>query len=498
MNKTIINTLLLSAPMLMVSMSACAHTADNSQSDVSKTTYIMPRGVVAVDFTPAAESTVNGVVSIKSYTKAGGNSRYQQDQASDPLFEFFFGPQYRRQQPQRDQEPQERQSGLGSGVILSTDGYIVTNNHVIDGANRLEVTLNDNRTFDATVIGTDPSTDIALVRIDATDLHVIPMADSDSLRIGEWVLAVGNPFGLTSTVTAGIVSAKARNISNLTQSYGSRRGIESYIQTDAAVNPGNSGGALVNLEGKLVGINTAIFSETGNYSGSSFAIPTSIIKKVVSDIKEYGTVQRAILGVEFTELTPAYAKEKNVTATNAGIVVARVVPGSAAAAAGIEADDIIIAIDNASTNNTAQMQESMARHRPGEKITVTVIRNNKKMTIPVTLQNSRGDTGITVVGDVSSLGCVITPLTADELKQLGRRSGVKVTKVTDGKFKNAGIREGFIIFDINNVNVQSAEDVSKLYDSIVQSDEYDHVMFITGKYPGGRKLYYAVDLDDHK
>lgn len=482
----------------MVSMSACAHSAtDVNPSQQGTTTYILPSSG-AVDFTPAAESTVNGVVSIKSYVKSGGNSRYQQEQMNDPLFEFFFGPQFRRQQPSGEQEPRERQSGLGSGVILSQDGYIVTNNHVIDGAQRLEVTLNDNRTFDAVVIGTDPNTDLALIRIDTSDLHVIPMADSDSLRVGEWVLAVGNPFGLTSTVTAGIVSAKARNISNLTQNYGSRRGIESYIQTDAAVNPGNSGGALVNLQGKLVGINTAIFSQTGNYSGSSFAIPTSIVQKVVGDIKEFGTVQRAILGVEFTELTPALIKEKKITATNSGIYVARVVPGSAAATAGLQADDIIIAIDNSTIGNTAQMQESMARHRPGEKINVTVVRDNKKAVFPVTLQNSRGDTGITVVGDVSSLGCVITPLSAEELKQLGRRSGVKVSKVNAGKFKDAGIRDGFIIFDINNVNVESADDISKLYDSIVQSDEYDHVMFITGKYPGGRKLYYAVDLDDHK
>lgn len=477
MNKSIINTLVATA-LLATTVFVVSVVPFKTQAQ-------------AVDFTTAAESTVNGVVSIKSYSTPSSQQQYQQG-ISDPFFEFFFGAQARRQQP--IEEPREKQTGLGSGVILTNDGYIATNNHVIDGAQRLEVTLNDNRTFDATIIGTDPATDIALIKIDADDLHVIPMGDSDGLKIGEWVLAVGNPFGLTSTVTAGIVSAKARNISNLTPGQG-RRGIESYIQTDAAINPGNSGGALVNLNGELVGINTAIFSHTGNYSGSSFAIPTSIVKKVVKDIKEYGTVQRAVLGVEFRELTPALARERNITGTNAGLVVMNVVPNSAAANAGIEPDDIIVAIDNATTTNTAQLQESMARHRPGEKITVSVIRDNKRQNISVTLQNSRGDTGVTVIGDVSDLGCIIKPLTSEELKSINRRSGVKIAKVNNGKFKNAGIRDGFIIFDINNIMVNSADDVKKVYDSIIGSDEYDHVMFITGAYPGGRKQYYAVDLD---
>ncbi|MDE6402947.1 MAG: trypsin-like peptidase domain-containing protein, partial [Muribaculaceae bacterium] len=348
MNKSIINTLvatvLLAGTITVVTaLPLKSQAVDKSQTTEKSQTVERSQ---AVDFTYAAESTVNGVVSIKSYTN---QSSRQQQEMSDPLFEFFFGPQARRQQPR--EEPRERQTGLGSGVILSADGYIATNNHVVDGAQRLEVTLNDNRTFDATVVGTDPSTDIALIKIDADDLHVIPMGDSDNLRIGEWVLAVGNPFGLTSTVTAGIVSAKARNISNLTPGQG-RRGIESYIQTDAAINPGNSGGALVNLDGQLVGINTAIFSQTGNYSGSSFAVPTSIVKKVVKDIKEFGTVQRAFLGVEFRELTPTIAREKNITATNAGLGVVNVQPNSAASEAGITPDYVIVAIDDAVTSNT--------------------------------------------------------------------------------------------------------------------------------------------------
>lgn len=496
MNKSIINTLCASMVVAIAASVSCANTSGNQAPQASSTDSRVRVSVPAVDFTNAAESTVNGVVSVKSYNTVNNNTRQRIPQGfDDPFLEFFFGPQYRRQQPQAEpQQPSERQSGLGSGVILSDDGYIVTNNHVIDGASRLEITLNDNRTFDATVVGTDPATDIALVKIEADNLHVIPMGDSDDLRMGEWVLAVGNPFGLTSTVTAGIVSAKARNISNLTQGQGSR-GIESFIQTDAAVNPGNSGGALVNLDGQLVGINTAIFSQTGNYSGASFAIPTSIVQKVVNDIKEFGTVQRAFLGISFREITPEFAKEKKLKDVNAGIFVGTVDPEGAAAEAGIKADDIIKAIDNAPTNNSAQLQEAMARHRPGEKINITVLRDGKEIVVPVTLRNSRGDTGITIQGDVSSLGVVIKSLSADELKKLNRRSGVKVEKVNNGKFKNAGIRDGFIIFDINNINVNSADDVKKVYDSIVASDEYDHVMFITGKYPGQRKQYYAVDLD---
>ena len=445
----------------------------------------------AIDFTQAAESTVNGVVSVKNYSTP--TVQYNQ-RMNDPILEYFFGPQFRGGNGgNQESQPRERLNGLGSGVILSTDGYIVTNNHVIEGADRLEVVLNDNRTLEATLVGTDPLTDIALIKVDADGLHVIPMGDSDLMKVGEWVLAVGNPFGLTSTVTAGIVSAKARSISNLTPGNNERR-IESYIQTDAAINPGNSGGALVNLDGQLIGINTAIFSQTGNYSGSSFAVPTSIVKKVVKDIKEFGTVQRAVLGIRCSELNPTIAKEHNITATNSGLVVGSIEEGSGAQEAGLKEYDVIVAIDNSPTNNMAQLQEIIARHRPGETVKLTVIRDNKSVESPVTLRNSRGDTKVTVAGSVASLGAVFKQLTPDELKSINRRSGVKVESVQDGKFKKAGIRDGFIIFDINNMPVNSASDVEKVYDAIVQSDEYDHVMFITGMYPGKRKQYFAVDL----
>ena len=318
------------------------------------------------DFTEAAESAVNGVVSIKSYATARQRQSYG-GYSGDPFFDFFFGTP-RQQQPRQQQgQQQEQPRGLGSGVILSQDGYIVTNNHVIEGADRLEVTLNDNSTYNARVIGTDPVTDVALIKISAEGLHVIPMGNSDDLRIGQWVLAVGNPFGFTSTVTAGIVSAKARGMGGNAQRRGTM-GIESYIQTDAAVNPGNSGGALVNTAGQLVGINTAIYSETGSYVGYSFAIPTSIVSKVVSDLKEYGSVQRAVLGITFMELTPQLAKEKGITAVNDGIFVAEVSDRSAAMEAGIKEGDVITAINGVATHNTAQLQGEISKYSPGDKI----------------------------------------------------------------------------------------------------------------------------------
>lgn len=452
------------------------------------------------DFVNAAESTVNGVVSIKSFaTQRGSNSYYgNQSPFNDPFFEFFFGGNGRRapQQRQQQAEPQERPMGLGSGVILNTEGYIVTNNHVIDGSDRLEVTLNDNRTFNATVIGKDPTTDLALIKIEADGLHVIPMGDSEAVRVGEWVLAVGNPFGFTSTVTKGIVSAKARNISQRSPRPNGSNGIESYIQTDAAVNPGNSGGALVNLNGELIGINTAIYSETGNFAGYSFAIPTSIVKKVVTDLKQYGTVQRAVLGVSYNELTADLVKEKNVTAVSAGILVREVVENSGAADAGIRENDVITEIDGMPAHNTAQLQEAIAKHRPGDKVKVTFYRDNKKQEVNVMLRNQRGNTEVTRSADFAELGCAFKSVPAETLRQLRLRSGVQVTGLKEGRFKAAGIKDGFIIQDINNSRVNSRDDVEKIYNAIMSDESgYDKVMFITGCYPTGRKVYYAVDLE---
>ncbi|MCM1109686.1 MAG: Do family serine endopeptidase [Clostridium sp.] len=483
-----------------VPMAADIRLAESTTDSGSDFLNVIQRPVENTDFTNAAESTINGVVSIKSY--ATPRSRYSNQQGGggdffmDP-FEFFFGQpsQPRRQQQPRNQQPdesQQQQLGLGSGVIVSADGYIITNNHVIDGAERLEVTLNDNRQFNATVIGTDPTTDLALVKIDATDLPVIPIGDSDNLRVGEWVLAVGNPFGFTSTVTAGIVSAKARSISSVAHTR--QMGIESYIQTDAAVNPGNSGGALVNLHGELVGINTAIYSQTGSYAGYSFAIPTSIVAKVMTDIKQYGAVQRAILGIVFRELTPALAKEKNITEVNEGVYVEEVVDRGSAKEAGILPGDVIVEINGVTIRNGAQMQEQIAKYRPGDKISVGYVRDGKQKKTNVTLLNNQGSTKITAAATLADLGCAFKKPSAETLQQLKISSGLQVTGLKDGKFKDAGIKDGFIILDINNARVASADDVENLYKEIMKSEEYDKVMFITGIYPTGRKMYYAVDL----
>ena len=445
----------------------------------------------ATDFTTAAENTINGVVSIKSFSTPRGYAGGGGNMFNDPFFEYFFGSP-RSNPRQQEQAPREQQRGLGSGVIISPDGYIVTNNHVIDEAERLEITLNDNRTFDATVIGTDPTTDLALIKIDAKDLPVIPMGDSEQLKVGEWVLAVGNPFGFTSTVTTGIVSAKSRSISST--SHSRPMGIEAYIQTDAAVNPGNSGGALGTLTGELIGINTAIYSQTGNYAGYSFAIPTSIVKKVVSDLRQYGTVQRAVLGVSIADLTAETAKEKGITAVTKGVYVAAVSERSSAREAGIREGDVITAVNGVTTDNTAQLQEQVAKYRPGDKIKVTYIRDNKSNTVDIKLLNTQGNTTVTKAGDFADLGCAFSKVDPSQLKQLGIDNGVRVAEVKDGVFADAGVRKGFIIVSINDSRVSSPEDVEKVYRSIMRGQGDEKLMILRGLYPTGKRGVYAVDL----
>lgn len=362
----------LAASVAAVAIALCAVSMVSSRSSSSAPAS-------QEEFITAAESAINGVVSVKCYATPSGRQYYDYD---DPFLEFFFG-----RAPQQPQQQEECTLGLGSGVIISEDGLIVTNNHVIEGADRLEITLNDNRCFDAEVIGTDPATDLALIKIDADDLHPIKMGDSEDLRVGEWVLAVGNPFGFTSTVTSGIVSAKGRNLSASTQ-HRVGASIESYIQTDAALNAGNSGGALVNLDGELVGINTAIYSQTGNYAGCSFAIPTTIVSKVVADIKDYGTVQRARLGIEFVELTPEIIRQEGIEGVNAGIYVARVGRRSAANEAGLSEGDVITSINGYPTHNIAQIQEAMAKCSPGQKATIEYYRDGSPLTRTVTLRSA--------------------------------------------------------------------------------------------------------------
>lgn len=476
--------------------------ATDAGYDANKTgalyTVGMSPAAVTTDFTQAAESTINGVVSIKSFATPRGysNGGYSNGGGffEDPFFEYFFGSPggNRRQQPRQQQESKEQQIGLGSGVILSADGYIVTNNHVIDDAERLEVALNDNRTYDATVIGADPVTDLALIKIDATDLPIIPLGDSEQLKVGEWVLAVGNPFGFTSTVTTGIVSAKGRSIPD--NGHGAKMSIESYIQTDAAVNPGNSGGALVTLKGELIGINTAIYSQTGNYAGYSFAIPTSIVKKVVSDLRQFGAVQRAVLGVKIGDLTAELAKKKNITAVTQGVYVGEVEDRSSAKEAGIQEGDVITAINGVPTNKSGELQEQVSKYRPGDSIKVTFVRDNKTQTVTLKLLNPQGTTGITKASDYTDLGCAFKKVDASTLKQLGLSGGVQVIDLKDGYMREAGVRSGFIIFSINDQRISSPEDVEKMYKAIMKSNGGEHVMILRGVYPTGKRGIYAIDL----
>ncbi|MGM9803249.1 MAG: Do family serine endopeptidase [Muribaculaceae bacterium] len=476
-------------------------TADNSQANGNfiRTAARVP--AVETDFTKAAESTINSVVSIKSY--ATPKRQQMQGGMFDP-FEFFFGPNSglgnstpRRQQQQDDNKEENMQPlGLGSGVIITADGYIVTNNHVIDGAEKLEVTLNDNSKYNAKIVGTDPSTDLALLKVEATDLQAITFGDSDALKVGEWVLAVGNPFGFTSTVTAGIVSAKARSVSVGNNRNSGKVDIESFIQTDVAVNQGNSGGALVNTNGQLVGINSMIYSQTGSYAGISFAIPVSIVSKVINDIKQFGSVQRAVLGISYRELDADLAKENNITATKEGIYVAEVTDRGAAMEAGIKEGDVIVKVNNATVKNSGQMKEEMSKMRPGDKVTLSYYRNNKLCTTTATLKNNQGTTSVTKTNDFMSLGCAFKVLSPEKKKELHITSGVQVMGIKDGKFKDAGVKNGFVIIEINNSRVNNVDDVESIYNSIMQSSDSDKVMFVTGIYPTGRRAYYAVDLSE--
>ncbi len=425
------------------------------------------------DFTYAAERTIHGVVHVK--TKAMVSQPGYS--FGNPLYEFFFGPYEQKQRPVM---------GSGSGVIISNDGYIITNNHVIDNADSIEVVLNDRRTFDAKVIGTDPSTDLAVIKIDAENLPFIKFGNAESVKIGEWVLAIGNPFNLNSTVTAGIVSAKARNINILNNQYA----IESFIQTDAAVNPGNSGGALVNLKGELIGVNTAIASQTGNFAGYSFAVPSTIAQKVAMDIIEYGEVQRAILGVRITELNQSTAKEynANVDVLN-GVLIAGVSEGGAAEEIGLKPGDVILEINGVPVNSPNQLQEQVSKYRPKDKINILVNRNNKKKQYDVVLRNMRG--GFEVVKSseiVDVLGAELEEIDVELKQKLGIRNGVQIVKLKDGKLKEQGVKKGFIITSVNRVKVTS---VKELYQ---QLSTLSGGVLIEGVYPNGLVAYYAIGL----
>ena len=440
-----------------------------------------------VDLTKAAESSVNAVVHIKSTQE----SKTQTVTVRDPFYEFFGDMFGNRGSQQRQVQTPER-VGFGSGVIISKDGYIVTNNHVIDKADIISVKLNDGREFKGRIIGTDPSTDLALVKIEGEDLPTIPVGDSDQLKIGEWVLAVGNPFNMTSTVTAGIVSAKARSLGVY------NKGVESFIQTDAAINQGNSGGALVNARGELVGINSVLYSPTGSYSGYGFAIPTSIMTKVIADLKQYGTVQRAMLGISGRPLDndgqtmdPELKKKAEELGASEGVWVAEVVENGSASGI-LQEDDVIIGIEGKRVKNFAGLQEELAKHRPGDKVTVKILRDKKEKNVEIELKNEQGTTKVLKDADMEILGAAFRELPDELKKQLHLSGGVEVTGVTEGKMKAAGVRKGFIILKANGQSVKTVEQLEEIMKEASRSTE--PVLFLNGIFPSGKRKYYAVDL----
>ena len=421
----------------------------------------------SVDLREAAKKAVPGVVHVKTIQMG-------REYAGNPLLDYWFGnPQNSREVP--------RDMGYGSGVIISPDGYIITNNHVVDQSDRVVVILNDKRQFEAQVIGKDPNTDIALLKIDASELPYIEYGNSDDVALGEWVLAVGNPYNLTSTVTAGIISAKARDL-------GGKMNLESFLQTDAAVNPGNSGGALVTAKGELVGINTAIQSPTGSYSGYAFAVPVNIARKVVGDLKEYGKVQRAVMGIRMGELTPALGKELGLSETS-GIYVGEVLAGGAAEKAGLRKGDVIKQLNGIEVKTAPEFQEQLVKYNPGNAIAITYNRDGKEHVANVLLQNTYGDTALAGKDDFGVLGIEVEPLTKAERYNYRLNKGVKIKEIKNGKFKSAGLEKGYIIVQINDHVIYDGEDLVKAIDAVTNGG-----VFVTAVSPRGRVEYFAFSL----
>lgn len=422
------------------------------------------------DFTYAAESSVDAVVYVKVTVKDVLRS------APSSIFDFFFG---------YEGTPQSRERvGSGSGVIIRQDGYIVTNNHVIENATKIEVTLNNNKTYEAHLVGTDPATDVALIKIEAEGLPVIPFEDSDNLRLGEWVLAIGSPYDLRSTITAGIVSAKGRSMPN----YDGEFKIESFIQTDAAVNPGNSGGALVNKAGKLVGVNTAIISQTGSYSGYSFAVPSNIVKKIVSDLIDFGSVRRAMLGITMTPVTNEIAEKMKLSSVN-GVYITEVLNGSAADDAGIKKGDVLIAIDSVKVKGTSSVQETVNRYHPGDKAVLTVIRDGREKTLDVVFKGTAAENGsVDQEGAVAFYGAGLKEAPKEKLERLGLKQGVEIVSVGPGKIKDAGVSEGFIILYVNDQPVAKPQDVI----SIIKKSK--RAVFVEGVTPYGKSSYFGFGI----
>ena len=441
-----------------------------------------------VDLTFAAEKALPAVVHIRYVQNSKVQTvEVQSDPFSDFFDDFFGSPGRGNGGTQKRQVQTPKREATGSGVIISADGYIVTNNHVVEGADQLTVTLNDNREVSARIIGTDKSTDLALIKIDGKNLPTLPIGDSDKLKVGEWVLAVGNPFNLNSTVTAGIVSAKARTLGG--------NPIESFIQTDAAINQGNSGGALVNTQGELVGINAMLYSQTGSYSGYGFAIPTTIMNKVVADIKQYGSVQRAVMGIKggdvrvYLDMEKEKGKEHDL-GTNDGIYVESVEDGGAGSAVGLKSGDVIVAADGRKLTKMAELQELLSGKKPGDKITITYLRNKKKTTATATLKNAQGNTKVMKSADLDILGGNFKEINDEQKRQLNISTGLEVIRVNNGALKDAGVAKGFIIQKVNEQIIKSTDDLQKAVKEA--STSKDPVLYIQGIYPTGKKAYFAV------
>lgn len=432
-----------------------------------------------VDFTVAAEMSIHSVVNVKTtYSPQNNQNQYLYDPFRD-----FFG----QHAPQQREAP----TGSGSGVIISQDGYIVTNNHVIDGAEKIEVTLNDKRNYTAEVIGKDPTTDLALLKIKESDLPFMAYGNSDNVKVGEWVLAVGNPFNLTSTVTAGIISAKARNI-NIIENNPSKglNSIESYLQTDAAVNPGNSGGALVNGKGDLIGINSAIASNTGSYTGYSFAIPVNMARKVVADLLEFGEVQRAFIGVSIRDLDAKLAQEKNISEIK-GVYVNGLTVGGSGEEGGIKEGDVITKVADVTVNNVPELQEQINRYRPGDKINITLKRSNEVKIMGLVLKNKNGNINVVErpkIEVVSALGATFEPVNTSDIKKLNIENGLRISKLNAGKLLSAGIKEGFIITSVDKKEINTIEDIKTALENKKGG------VLIEGIYPNGMRAYYGFGM----
>lgn len=440
------------------------------------TDVIVPEGM---NFVYTSKKTTPAVVHIRT-TYEGRSSGVRSP--FEDMFRDFFGERYNS--PREREMPQRR--GSGSGVIMTSDGYIVTNNHVVDNASEVEVLLNDNRTFIATVEGVDPTTDIAVLKIDAENLTTVNFGNSDNVEIGEWVLAVGSPFEFRSTVTAGIVSAKARNIGILRDR--SNLQIEAFIQHQAPVNPGNSGGALVNLKGELVGINTAIATPTGTFAGYSFAVPSNLVRKVYRDLVEYGVVQRALLGITILDVNAELAEEKDLPVLT-GVLIDRVNAGGAADDAGLESGDVIIEINRVEIRNISNLQEQVAINRPGDKILVTFIRDGKTKTVNATLKNTLGTTEVVASSNSFIIdGAVFADVPKELREKLEIEGGAQVSEISNGKWKSSGITKGFIVTSINKRSIADVEELSTLLSQLPKDDG----VLVEGVYPNGVKAYYGI------